>query len=126
MKCSIGCLFVAAALAAVSAADLRAARVISLPAVPDRHGFAGAFAGVHNGHLLAGGGANFPEGVMPWNGGKKVWHDRVFALAPAKGAAWREIGRLPRSNAYGVSLTIPEGVLIVGAATPFAIFPTCG
>lgn len=107
-------LFAAAALAVGSAGDIRSARVVSLPDVPDPHGFAGAFAGVHNGHLLAGGGANFPDGVMPWNGGKKVWHDRVFALAPAKGAAWREIGRLPRPNAYGVSLTVAEGVLIIG------------
>jgi N-acetylneuraminic acid mutarotase len=114
MISAIACLFVAAALATGSAADPGAARIVSLPAVPDPNGFAGAFAGVHNGHLLAGGGANFPDGLMPWNGGKKVWHDRVFALGPGKGAAWREIGRLPRPNAYGVSLTIPEGVLIIG------------
>jgi N-acetylneuraminic acid mutarotase len=88
--------------------------IVSLPAVPDVHGFAGAFAGVTSGHLVAGGGANFPEGE-PWNGGRKVWHDRVFALDLAtSGAAWREIGRLPRPNGYGVSLTLPEGVLLIG------------
>jgi N-acetylneuraminic acid mutarotase len=114
MMFAVGCLFVAAALAAASAADIGAARVVSLPAVPDRHGFAGAFAGVHNGNLVAGGGTNFPDGVRPWNGGKKVWHDRVFALAPANRARWREIGRLPMPNAYGVSLTIAEGVLMIG------------
>lgn len=92
-----------------------APRVVMLPSVPDAHGYAGAFAGVSSGHLLAGGGANFPDGVMPWNGGKKVWHDRVFALAlDVRDAAWREIGRLPARNGYGVSLTVPDGVLIVG------------
>lgn len=86
-----------------------------LPPIPDVHGFAGAFAGIHHGFLLAGGGANFPDGVMPWNGGKKVWHDRLFALELGKaGASWREIGKLPAANGYGVSLTTPEGVLMIG------------
>ena len=89
--------------------------IVNLPDVPDPHGFAGAFAGISSGHLLAGGGANFPDGVMPWNGGKKVWHDRVFALdLRARDAAWREIGRLPARNGYGVSLTVSEGVLLIG------------
>jgi N-acetylneuraminate epimerase len=91
-------------------------RVQRLAEWPDVHGVAGAFAGVHRGRLLAGGGANFPAG-MPWEGGVKTWHDRVFALAPQAGASWREIGRLPEPNAYGVSLTIEEGVLIIGGGT---------
>lgn len=89
--------------------------VTVLPPVPDAIGFAGAAAGVHDGHLLAGGGANFPDGVMPWDGGKKVWHDRLFALDLRQpGAAWKEIGKLPAPNGYGVSLTLAEGVLLVG------------
>ena len=89
--------------------------IVRLPDMPDPHGFAGAFAGVSHGHLLAAGGANFPDGVMPWDGGTKVWHDRVFALdVRAHDAAWREIGRLPAPNGYGVSLTVPEGVLLIG------------
>lgn len=86
-----------------------------LPPVPDTHGFAGAFAGIHQGFLLAGGGANFPDGVMPWDGGKKIWHDRLYALELGKpDASWREIGKLPAPNGYGVSLTAPEGVLMIG------------
>src|SRR5690606_6335881 len=60
---------------------------------------------------------NFPDGVMPWDGGKKVWHDRVFALDLQKtGAVWREAGKLPSRNGYGVSLTVPEGVLVIGGS----------
>lgn len=106
---------VAGVLAMAVSAYAWAPRVVMLPSVPDAHGFAGAFAGISDGHLLAGGGANFPDGVMPWNGGRKVWHDRVFTLnLGVRGAAWREIGRLPAPSGYGVSLTVPEGVLIVG------------
>jgi N-acetylneuraminic acid mutarotase len=91
------------------------ARTVRLPDVPDRHGFAGAFAGISNGHLLAGGGANFPDGVMPWAGGTKVWHDRMFALdLRVADARWRAAGNMPVRNGYGVSLTLPEGVLMVG------------
>lgn len=87
----------------------------TMPQVPDPIGFAGAFAGIHRGHLVAAGGANFPDGVMPWNGGKKVWHTRVFALDlnnPA--ASWKPAGSLPGPNGYGLSLTTAEGILIIG------------
>ena len=86
-----------------------------LPPVPDAIGFAGAFTGVIGQQLVAGGGANFPDGVMPWNGGKKVWHDTLYMLdlsAPQMG--WKIIGHLPRPNGYGVSLTTPEGVVLIG------------
>lgn len=86
-----------------------------LPPVPDAFGFAGAFAGTIGNHLLAGGGANFPDGVLPWDGGKKVWHDTLFALDLANpDAGWNVIGKLPEPNGYGVSLTAPEGILIAG------------
>src|SRR5690606_29866060 len=91
----------AAALAFTATVQAAGPTVATLPPVPARHGFAGAFAGIHKGHLLAGGGANVPDGVMPWDGGKKVWHDRVFALDLQKaGAVWREAGKLPSRNGY--------------------------
>ncbi|QJE94920.1 galactose oxidase [Luteolibacter luteus] len=103
------------ALFAVTPLHADAVKLTRLPPVPDAIGFAGAFAGVHGTWLMAGGGANFPDGVMPWNGGKKVWHDRLFALDLAQpDAKWEQIGRLPTPNGYGVSLTVPEGVLLVG------------
>lgn len=105
----------AAALAVAATAQAAGPAVTGLPPVPDAHGFAGAFAGIHRGHLLAGGGANFPDGVMPWDGGRKVWHDRVFALDLGNGdAVWRDAGKLPSRNGYGVSLTVDEGVLVIG------------
>jgi hypothetical protein len=41
-----------------------------LAALPNTHGFAGCFR-LSGGRLLVAGGANFPDGVMPWDGGKK-------------------------------------------------------
>ena len=45
----------------------------NLPAEPDQpkaFGFAGMLGGVHNGVMIAGGGANFPD-ALPWEGGQK-------------------------------------------------------
>lgn len=83
--------------------------------VPDAVGFAGAYAGVSNGHLLVAGGANFPEGTRPWSGGIKHWNDKIFVLAEKRGA-WKEIGRLPRPMGYGVSLTWRDGIVVLGGA----------
>src|SRR6186997_1541286 len=98
-------------------ASARAGTIVTemLPPVPDAIGYAGAFAGVIGEQLLAGGGANFPDGVMPWNGGKKVWHDTLYLLdlsAPQTG--WKIIGHLPKPNGYGISLTTAEGVVLIG------------
>ena len=83
-----------------------------LPALPDREGFAGSFAGVTGDTLFVAGGANFPD-KRPWEGGTKVWYDRVFALTPGA-TAWRDAGRLPCLNGYGVSISVPEGLVIIG------------
>ena len=77
-----------------------------LTPIPDKHGMAGMFAGVSNGHLIAAGGANFPE-APPWEDGTKVWHDSIFVLDLAdEQAKWRKLEtRLPAPTAYGVSVT---------------------
>lgn len=85
-----------------------------LPPLPDRLGLGGAFAGVCGGDLLVAGGSNFPD-KMPWAGGKKAWHDAVYALGRTN-AAWRVVGKLPRPLGYGVSLTTSEGLLCVGGS----------
>ena len=85
-----------------------------LPPLPDALGVAGPFAGVSGGVLLVGGGANFP-GKMPWEGGKKIWHDEVYALADAK-SSWKLVGKLPHPLAYGVSITTPAGVVCIGGS----------
>ena len=91
-----------------------------LPALPDAEGFAGSFAGVSGGALLVAGGANFPD-APPWRGGTKTWYDGIFALDRPDGA-WRVAGRLPRPNGYGVSLSIPEGLVCIGGGDAEAHF----
>lgn len=85
-----------------------------LAPLPDAHGFAGSFAGIANGSLIVAGGANFPE-APPWEGGRKTWHDRVFILENPDGE-WRQAAKLPGARGYGVSATLPEGVLCIGGS----------
>jgi SSS family solute:Na+ symporter len=80
--------------------------------LPDPIGVAAPFAGVSSNALIVAGGANFPNG-LPWEGGKKVWHDAIHVLPEPK-AEWRSGFRLPRPNAYGVSITTKEGLVCIG------------
>lgn len=83
-----------------------------LPSLPDHEGFAGPFAGVSQGALIVAGGANFPD-KRPWEGGTKRWYDSTFVLDRPDGK-WRTGSPLPRASAYGVSLTLPDGIVCIG------------
>ncbi len=83
-----------------------------LPAIPDARGFAGSFAGVVDGTLMVAGGTHFID-KMPWEGGTKLWYDTLFALEKPDGA-WRVVGKLPKPNGYGVSITTSQGWVILG------------
>ncbi|NML39636.1 sodium/solute symporter [Chitinophaga sp. G-6-1-13] len=86
-----------------------------LPALPDDHGFAGSFAGVSNNALLVAGGANFPDGRAPWNGGIKQWYDQVWVLEKPDGQ-WKQVGKLPVPLGYGVSATWRDALVCVGGS----------
>lgn len=92
----------------------------SLPPLPDAEGFAGSFAGVSSGALLVAGGTNFPD-KRPWEGGTKVWYDTIYALGKADGQ-WVTVGKLPRPNGYGVSITTEDGLICIGGGDATANF----
>lgn len=98
-------------LSATSAGSLQFSK---LPNLPDPEGFAGSYAGVAGGHLIVAGGANFP-GKKPWENGKKVWYDTVFALEKPDGQ-WKVVGKLPGPLGYGVSVTTDDGVVCIGGS----------
>lgn len=83
----------------------------------EQKGLAGGFVGISNGALLFAGGANFPE-KLPWEGGKKRWWDDIYVLEREEQTyQWRtEVFKLDRPIAYGLSVTIHEGVLCIGGS----------
>lgn len=87
----------------------------TLAPVPDTIGYAGSFAGVTDNVLIVAGGSNFPHGGTPWNGGIKTWYDKIFVLEKPNGR-WKEAGRLPVNLGYGVSVSTPEGLVLIGGS----------
>lgn len=94
-----------------------------LQPLPDAEGFAGPFAGVSNGALIVAGGANFP-GKMPWEGGTKIWYDRVFVLDTPH-STWQEVGKLPRPLGYGISISTDNGIICVGGSDANQHYKDC-
>lgn len=86
------------------------------PQLPDQLGFAGMYAGVSSGAIIAMGGANFPE-KYPWEGGTKKWHDHIYILPP--GGQWeRSDQKLPAPSGYGVSVSWKNKLILAGGCTP--------
>ncbi|YCM44409.1 sodium/solute symporter [Verrucomicrobiaceae bacterium 227] len=84
-----------------------------LPDLPDREGFAGAFAGVvaegNDEFLVVAGGANFPEG-RPWEGGGKIYYDDIYVLPLKEGREWtKSEAKLPMVTGYGMSVNLAAG-----------------
>lgn len=97
-----------------SSAQQSSRSVRSLPPLPDPEGFAGMFAGVSGHDIFCMGGANFPE-KRPWDGGQKVWYDRIFRFNPEKG--WIILDeRLPHAAGYGISVTYQDEIIMAGGS----------
>lgn len=83
--------------------------------VNGKQGVSAPFAGRAGDALLVAGGCNFPDASAA-QGGSKVFYNTVHLLTdPAgEGSPWKEAGRLPAARAYGVGVTVPEGVVCIG------------
>ncbi len=88
----------------------------------EQPGLAGHFAGTIGNYLLIAGGANFPKG-LPWEGGQREYGSDVYLLPLDGSNDWivRE-DALPRPLAYGVSITLPDGILFIGGANADGVF----
>ncbi len=121
----LGCLVILLAATACTAparweqsAETLSVDASTLPPLSGTRGVGGPFAGIHNGALFVAGGAAFPLGP-PWEGGEKVWYDDIRVLVEGE-TAWRTGPRLPRPLAYGASITLPEGVVLIGGCDALA------
>ncbi len=93
---------------------------ITLPAMQDGKmhiGLAGPIAGVTGDCLLIAGGANFPH-LPPWKGGAKEIHKEVFIYRKeGKRLSLTALDSLSVAVAYAASLSLPDGLLIIGGET---------
>ncbi len=137
MKTIIFTLFAFISSLLISSAEVSPITWGKLPSLPDKHGFAGGYAGVvgegEDRWLVFGGGANFPyenpfDETLNADGGQpKVWHDAIYAiqleeegLKAVKDAKWTKLDiKLPQGMGYGGSLTLKKhkSALFIGGAT---------
>ena len=78
-------------------------------------GVAGPVTGMHNNVLVIAGGANFPD-AMPWDGGKKVYHRKVY-LYKQDADEWILIdntAELPFELAYPANCSTDRGIIVAG------------
>lgn len=98
--------------------------VAEVPPVPGqaKPGLAGIFAGALDAaHAVVGGGTYY-EDKGPLEGGERTFSDRLWVLSQSPGAAGAPPGytwstpevELPRPLAYGASVTLDDGVLMIG------------
>ena len=79
-------------------------------------GFAGIYAGKHNGIIILAGGANFPENPPSQGGIKKYW-DQISLLKKDEAKyLWKSLGeyKLPKPLAYGASVSSKDGLILIG------------
>lgn len=114
----IFCIALLAALASSCAghnsADATTIEWQTAPSIPDSVGLSASYAGVDaGGVVVVAGGCNFPERSLV-EGGRKVFSDRIYTLAP-KATAWVLSGeKLPVAAAYGVSISTTQGLYLIG------------
>lgn len=77
-------------------------------------GVSAAFSGTIGNQIIIAGGCNFP-GRPAAEGGEKIFYNKVYSLnASDKNAQWTEVGTTAEALAYGVSVTVPEGIVLIG------------
>ena len=82
--------------------------------VSGEEGVSAPFAGCIDGKVIVAGGCNFAKKPAA-EGGKKVFYQEVYQLDPSKAeGGWTVVGKLPQAMAYGVSVTVGDGIVCIG------------
>ena len=81
-----------------------------LPDIPQAVG--GPFVGVSNHALIVAGGSHFP--VSLFEGGKKVFEDKIYVLEAGEGNLWKTGFKLDFPLAHGASVTTEDSIICIG------------
>jgi cyclically-permuted mutarotase family protein len=90
-------------------------------------GLAGAINGVNNDMLIVAGGSNFPD-KLPWQGGTKVYYDKIFVLEKKGNKyCWNKKVKsvLPEPVAYCGNTSTSSGIVYVGGENEKGISDKC-
>ena len=90
-------------------------RVLPPLAVGGTQGVSAPFAACFDHTLYVAGGCNFPDRPAAEGGTKRFYADIYELPHPTRpGAAWHRVGALPQALAYGVSVSVPHGMVCIG------------
>lgn len=96
-----------------------------LPLNPEQinqRGLAGSYSGIINNKLVVAGGANFPDS-LPWEGGTKHYWSDIYVLSLNGEEEWKVFpDTMPRELAYGESITLSEGILLIGGENSNGVY----
>lgn len=97
--------------------------VQKLLGIPDEEtgyslGVAACYVGAIGNQLIMAGGCNFPEDPAV-EGGEKRFYRGIYAADMATDSLllWRKVGELPHAAAYGVAVSIADGLILAGGTT---------
>jgi sialate O-acetylesterase len=78
-------------------------------------GVSACFAGTIGNCLIMAGGCNYPD-VPAAQGGKKKYYRGIYMahLDGGNHLNWQRIGNLPVAVGYGVSISVPDGIICIG------------
>lgn len=88
-------------------------REVAVSSIGENQGLAGALIGMSGSRLLIGGGANFPDG-LPWEGGKKTYHSKMFVFSFDGQLEWLKEETLDSPRAYAANSPYQKGFVSAG------------
>lgn len=90
-------------------------RVLSPLDVGGGEGVSAPFAGIIGNHLVVAGGCNFPD-LPAAEGGAKKFYSHIYSIENPLDtlSKWKIVGELPYEVAYGVGISVPEGLICIG------------
>lgn len=91
----------------------------------ENEGYAGSFSGICGHKLIFAGGTNYSEG-KPWEGGTKIFYDKIFIFDILKDSliCTDNFFTLPYPVAYGASVSVDDGILCIGGNDSEECFST--
>lgn len=100
-------------------------RTVAPLTVGGEQGVSAPFSGSADNGLLVAGGCNFPD-VPAAEGGAKKFYNGVYFLPQPENpdSRWQKVGTLAEPLAYGVGVTLPDGVACIGGTDGIKSYAT--
>lgn len=80
-------------------------------------GVSACYAGLVSDCLVMVGGCNFPERPMASDSKKRFYRGIYAAKADGAELVWKKVGVLPEAAAYGASVSVADGMVLIGGTT---------